>query len=64
MWICILGHLTVKNYTNIESIIKEIPSVYASRPTIFKVMDDAVTKKYLIKEIDVKDRSKQNMFST
>ena len=49
---------------NIESIIQEIPGVYASRPTIFKIIDDAITKKYLKKVVNDDDKRKYNLFPT
>ena len=49
------------NNNNIENIIKEIPSEYASRPTLFKIIDDAVKKKYLVKEVDKNDKRKFNI---
>ena len=64
VWICILERFFNKNNSNnnIENIIKEIPSEYASRPTLFKIIDDAVKKKYLIKEVDKNDKRKFNIF--
>ena len=52
------------NNNNIESIISEIPHEYASRPTIFKIIDDAVAKKYFEKVIDKNDKRKYNLFPT
>src|SRR5210317_1069666 len=49
------------NNNNIESVIKDIPSDLGSRPTLFKVIDTAVTKKYFIKELDKKDKRKFNL---
>ena len=46
---------------NIESIIQNIPGELGSRPTLFKVIDTAVTKKYLIKEVDKNDKRKFNL---
>jgi len=46
---------------NIESIIQNIPSELGSRPTLFKVIDTAVAKKYFIKELDKKDKRKFNL---
>ena len=46
------------NNNNIESIIQNIPSELGSRPTLFKVIDTAVAKKYFIKELDKKDKRK------
>ena len=49
------------NNNNIESIIQNIPSELGSRPTLFKVIDTAVAKKYFIKELDKKDKRKFNL---
>ena len=49
------------NYNNIESIIKNIPVELGSRPTLFKVIDTAVAKKYFIKELDKEDKRKFNL---
>tara|TARA_B110000003_G_scaffold122793_1_gene125211 strand:+ start:645 stop:1001 length:357 start_codon:yes stop_codon:yes gene_type:complete len=66
VWICILERFynNNNNNNNIENIIKEIPSEHASRPTLFKIIDDAVKKKYLVKEIDKNDKRKFNLFPT
>ena len=50
------------NNNNIESIIQNIPSELSSRPTLFKVIDTAVHKKYFIKELDKEDKRKFNLF--
>ena len=49
------------NNNNIESIIQNIPNELGSRPTLFKVIDTAVAKKYFIKELDKKDKRKFNL---
>ena len=64
VWICILERFFNNNNNNIENIIKEIPSEHASRPTLFKIIDDAVKKKYLVKELDKNDKRKINLFPT
>ena len=66
IWFCVLGEYynNNNNNNNIESIISEIPHEYASRPTIFKIIDDAVSKKYFIKIADVNDKRKYNLFPT
>ena len=46
------------NNNNIENIIQKIPNELGSRPTLFKVIDTAVHKKYFIKELDKKDKRK------
>ena len=62
IWFYILEQHYNNNNINIENIISEIPKEYASRPTIFKIIDDAVSKKYFKKILDEKDRRKYNLF--
>jgi hypothetical protein len=56
VWFCVLeqnyNNNNNNNNNNIENIISEIPKEYASRPTIFKIIDDAVSKKYFEKIVD------------
>ena len=65
IWFCVLEqYYNNNNNINIENIISEIPKEYASRPTIFKIIDDAVTKKYFEKIVDENDKRKYNLFPT
>ena len=64
VWICILERFFNNNNNNIEEIIREIPSEHASRPTLFKIIDDAVKKKYLVRELDKNDKRKNNLLPT
>jgi hypothetical protein len=65
IWISILErYYNNNNNNNIENTIKGIPSEIASRPTLFKIIDDAVQKKYLVKELDKNDKRKINLFPT
>ena len=64
IWFCVLEQYYNNNNNNIENIISEIPKEYASRPTIFKIIDDAFSKKYLEKIIDENDKRKYNLFPT
>ena len=72
IWFCVLEQYYNNNNNNnnnndnnnIENIISEIPKEYASRPTIFKIIDDAVSKKYFEKIVDEKDKRKYNLFPT
>ena len=67
IWFCVLERYynnNNNNNNNIENIISEIPKEYASRPTIFKIIDDAVTKKYFEKIVDENDKRKYNLFPT
>ena len=52
------------NNYNIENIIQNIPNELGSRPTLFKVIDTAVHKKYFIKELDKKDKRKFNLIAS
>ena len=62
IWFSMLEkHYNNNNNNNIESIIQNIPGELGSRPTIFKVIDTAVAKKYFIKELDKKDKRKFNL---
>jgi len=62
IWFCVLEQYY--NNNNIENTISEIPKEYASRPTIFKIIDDAVSKKYFEKILDKNDKRKYNLFPT
>ena len=66
IWFCVLEQYynNNNNNNNIENIISEIPKEYASRPTIFKIIDNAVSKKYFEKIVDENDRRKYNLFPT
>ena len=64
VWFSVLEQYYNNNNNNIENIISEIPKEYASRPTIFKIIDDAVSKKYFKKILDEKDKRKYNLFPT
>ena len=64
IWFCVLERYYNNNNNNIESIISEIPKEYASRPTIFKIIDDATSKKYFEKILDNNDKRKYNLFPT
>ena len=64
VWFCVLERYYNNNNNNIENILSEIPKEYASRPTIFKIIDDAVSKKYFEKLVDENDRRKYNLFPT
>ena len=63
VWIHILENYFNNNkIVNVQKIIQEIPYEIASRPTIYKIIDAAVAKKYFIKLIDEKDKRKYNLF--
>jgi hypothetical protein len=64
IWFCVLEQHYNNNNNNIENIMIEIPNEYASRPTIFKIIDNAVSKKYFEKIVDENDRRKYNLFPT
>jgi len=65
IWFSVLEqYYNNNNNNNIENIITEIPNEYASRPTIFKIIDDAVSKKYFKKIVDDNDKRKYNLSPT
>ena len=67
IWFCVLEQYynnNNNNNNNIENIMSEIPKEYASRPTIFKIIDNAVSKKYFEKIVDKNDKRKYNLFPT
>ena len=64
VWLCVLEQYYINNINNIENIIREIPREYASRPTIFKIIDDAVAKNYFEKIADKNDKRKYNLIPT
>ena len=64
IWLCVLEQYYNNNNNNIENIISQFPREYASRPTIFKIIDDAVSKKYFEKIADENDKRKYNLFPT
>ena len=61
IWFEVLEQYYNNNNNNIESIIQNLPSELGSRPTLFKVINTAVAKKYFIKELDKKDKRKFNL---
>ena len=61
IWFSVLEQYYNNNNNNIESIIQNIPSELGSRPTLFKIIDAAVAKKYFIKELDKEDKRKFNL---
>ena len=61
IWFEVLEQYYNNNNNNVESIIQDIPGELGSRPTLFKVIDTAVAKKYFIKELDKKDKRKFNI---
>ena len=61
IWFSVLEQYYNNNNNNIESIIQNIPGELGSRPTLFKVISTAVTKKYFIKELDKQDKRKFNL---
>ena len=64
IWFSVLEQFYNNSINNIENIITEIPNEYASRPTIFKIIDDAVSKKYFKKIVDDNDKRKYNLSPT
>jgi len=61
IWFEVLEQYYNNNNNNVESIIQDIPGELGSRPTLFKVIDTAVAKKYFIKELNKNDKRKFNL---
>ena len=64
IWFWVLEQYYNNHNSNTENIMSEIPNEYASRPTIFKIIDDAVSIKYFTKIVDHNDKRKYNLFPT
>ena len=52
------NHYSKNPEDNIEKIIKSVSNEEVSRPTIFKVIELSLAKKYLIKAKHINDKSK------
>ena len=63
IWFSVLENYYKKNSNgNIQSIMEDIPNKFGSRPTIFKIINDAVAKKYFIKTLNKKDKREFNLY--
>ena len=64
IWICLLErhYNNNNNNNNIENILKELANVVASRPKFFKIINNAISKGYLIKEANTNDKRKFNIY--
>ena len=58
IWFWTLEKMYIKEKLNIEQLIEDIPKGFGSRPTIFKFINLAIKKKYLLKISDPKDKRK------
>ena len=58
IWFWTLEKMYNKKNLNIEQLIEDIPKGFGSRPTIFKFINLAIKKKYLLKIRDSKDKRK------
>ena len=58
IWFWVLERFYEKKEYYIESLIQEIPEGFASRPTIFKFIELAISKGFLQKKSDNNDRRK------
>ena len=61
IWFWTLEKMYDKKKFNIEELINDIPKGYGSRPTIFKFINSAIKKKYLLKFSDHEDKRKFNL---
>ena len=64
VWFSVLEQYYDNNNNNIENIMREIPNEYASRPKIFKIIDDAVARNYFKKILNENDKRKYNLLPT
>jgi len=64
IWFSVLEQYYDNNNNNIENIMREIPNEYASRPKIFKIIDNAVAKNYFKKILNENDKRKYNLLPT
>lgn len=64
IWILVLETNYSNIFYNLEDIIQIIPSKLSSRVSIFRIVDNAVKKKYLIKEKNNLDKRKFNIIPT
>ena len=69
IWICLVerhynnyNNNNNNNNNNIENILKELSNVVASRPKFFKIINNAISKSYLIKEANKNDKRKFNIY--
>ena len=64
IWICLLErhYNNNNNNNNIENILKDLSNVIASRPKFFKIINNAISKSYLIKEANKNDKRKFNIY--
>jgi len=58
VWFIVLKSFYKKTKVSPDLVLSTIPKEYASRVTIFKILDDTVKKKYFSKEIDINDKRK------
>ena len=61
IWFWTLEKMYNKENLNIEQLIDDIPKGFGSRPTIFKFINLAIKKKYLLKKTDTKDKRKYQL---
>ena len=58
VWFIVLKSFYKKTKVTPDLVLSSIPKEYTSRVTIFKILDNAVKKKYFSKEIDINDKRK------
>jgi len=58
IWFWTLEKMYNKENLNIEQLIEDIPRGFGSRPTIFKFINLAIKKKYMLKINDPNDKRK------
>ncbi len=64
IWTCVLKAYYKKENICSEDLLRDSFLSHISRPTIFKIIDNAVAKKYFIKRTDEIDHRKANIIPT
>tara|TARA_X000000368_G_C23036616_1_gene714830 strand:+ start:1646 stop:1996 length:351 start_codon:yes stop_codon:yes gene_type:complete len=61
IWFWTLEKMYEKKNLNVEQLIEDIPKGFGSRPTIFKFLNLAIKKKFLLKISDLNDKRKYKL---
>ena len=64
IWLIILDHYYQKKKCSIECLIKHIPTEFASRPTIYKQIEIAISKSFIVKKKDENDQRVHDLYPT
>ena len=62
IWLIILGHHYQKKGCSVECVIKHIPAEFASRPTIYKQLEIAISKNFITKKKNDDDHRVHDLY--